>query len=70
MLKKERFAQSELMKQSGLLGLEIDRIEKENQFKAKERERELTKIFESMNTKFRTKIEFADGLFTMRQRKI
>jgi len=58
------------MKQSGLLGLEIDAMEKENEFKAKERERELTKLYESMNTKFRSEIEFADGIFKSKQRKI
>lgn len=58
------------MVQSGLKGMSIDEIEQKNEFKMKERERALTKLYARMNSKFKFAIIAADGSLMTRQRKI
>lgn len=53
LLRKEKYSEAELMEQSGHIGLSIDDLEKQNEFKAKERERALTQLFARMNNKFK-----------------
>ena len=49
------------MVESGLKGMSIDEIEQKNEFKMKERERALTKLYARMNSKFKFAIIAADG---------
>lgn len=41
------------MRESAKIGLDIDAIEHHNEFKLKEREREITKLYQRMSNKFR-----------------
>lgn len=70
LIKKERYTQAELMKESSKIGLEVDALEQKNDFKSKEREREITKLYAKMSNKFRQIINMADGSIRISQRKI
>ena len=58
------------MVQSGKYGIAVDRKEIKNDFKAKERERALTKLYSRMNNNFKQRIFMADGQLLQAQRKI
>ena len=70
LLKKERESEAELLEKSGQIGLTIDHLERQNEFKMKERERALTKLYARMNSKFKYAIFMADGHLQTQQRKI
>ena len=69
-IKKERTSQADLIRESARIGLDIDAIEHHNEFKLKEREREITKLYQRMSNKFRQIISQGDGALKVRQRKI
>ena len=50
-----------MIKISGGYGLDIDALEQQNDFRAKEREREVTKLYARMSNRFRQIITQADG---------
>lgn len=69
-LRRERYSQAELMKIAGGIGLDVDALEQQNDFRAKEREREITKLYARMSNRFRQVITQADGALKVKQRKI
>jgi len=70
LMRRERFAEGELMVEAGAIGLSLDQLENRNEYRLKERERALTKLYARMNSKFRYAIWRVDGLLTAKQRKI
>ena len=58
------------MVEAGMIGLNIDRIEFDNEFKYKQRERALTQLYAKMNNRFKYRIYNADGALRSQNRKI
>lgn len=58
------------MKSSASIGLDLDALEQRNDFRMKEREREITKLYARMSNKFRNIITQADGALSIKMRKI
>ena len=58
------------MVEAGVIGLSLDQLENRNEYRLKERERALTKLYARMNAKFRYAIWRVDGLLSAKQRKI
>ena len=70
MIRQERAAEAELMVETGRIVFDIDALEYKNEYKNKERERALTKLYQTMNSKFKNAILRDDGQMQIKQRKI
>lgn len=70
MIRQERAAEAELMVETGRIVFDIDALENKNEYKNKERERALTKLYQTMNSKFKNAILHDDGQMQIKQRKI